>query len=325
MIKRGVSLYSYQQEYYLRKMTIEDCIKAVTDLGADGIEIISEAMIPNFPNPPQEFIDQWFGWMEKYKTKPVCYDAFMDGWIHRDRILTDEEAVAMMNRDITLASRMGFQIIRVLCSVPLSIIEKSLAYAEKCKIKLGLEIHSPYKLGTPWLDSYIEFAEKRQSPYFGIIPDAGIFVKRPVRILEEKHLRRGATLKIVEYVRAAYISGQDKDITQREVARMNPTPEDLFWAKEAYDYVYCNPELLADYIPYILHFHGKVYEMTLHCEEPSIPYEDIVSVLRKNGYNGYIHTEYEGQRHYHDIPDMDIDSVEQVRRHHVMLRRLCDE
>lgn len=101
--------------------------------------------------------------------------------------------------------------------------------------------------------------------------------------------------------------------------------EYTFWAKEAFDYTYCDPQLLADYIPYIMHIHGKVYEMTFHCEEPSIPYADIVPVLVKNNWSGYISTEYEGQRHYHDIPDMDIDSVEQVRRHHVMLKRLLDE
>jgi sugar phosphate isomerase/epimerase len=325
MIKRGVSLYSYQQEYYLGKMTLEDCVKAVRDLGTDGVEIISEAMIPNFPNPDEKFINQWFELMDKYHTKPICYDAFMDGWIHRDRVLTDDEAVEMMVRDIKLASRMGFKIIRVLCAVPLKIIERSLPYAEKYNVKLGLEVHSPFKLATPWLDNYIEFSEKSGSEYFGIIPDFGIFVKKPVKILEDKHLRRGATQKIVEYVRAAYISGQDKDQTFREVQSMNPTSEDLFWAKEAFDYTYCDPQLLADYIPYILHIHGKVYEMTLHCEEPSIPYADIVSVLVKNNWNGYINTEYEGQRHYHDIPDMDIDSVEQVRRHHVMLKRLLNE
>ena len=32
-IKRGVSLYSFQEEYFLRKMTLEDCIAKCGDLG----------------------------------------------------------------------------------------------------------------------------------------------------------------------------------------------------------------------------------------------------------------------------------------------------
>ena len=46
MIKRGVSLYSFQEEFFLRKMTLEDCIAACARLGAKGIETIGEQMMP---------------------------------------------------------------------------------------------------------------------------------------------------------------------------------------------------------------------------------------------------------------------------------------
>jgi len=41
-IKRGVSLYSYQNETFLGKMTLEDCIRTTVGFGADGIEVIGE-------------------------------------------------------------------------------------------------------------------------------------------------------------------------------------------------------------------------------------------------------------------------------------------
>lgn len=37
-IKRSVSLYSYQEEFYTGKMTLEDCIRAASEAGATGIE-----------------------------------------------------------------------------------------------------------------------------------------------------------------------------------------------------------------------------------------------------------------------------------------------
>lgn len=48
--------------------------------------------------------------------------------------------------------------------------------------------------------------------------------------------------------------------------------------------------------------------------------------LKQYGYDGYINSEYEGQRDQQDrgieyLPD----DVEQVRRHHEMLRRLIEE
>ena len=323
-IKRGVSLYSYQQEYYLGQMNLEDCIKAVAELGADGVEIISEAMIPNFPNPPQPWVDHWFDLMDQYHTVPTCYDAFMDGQIYDGVYITDDEAVDMMERDIRLAARLGFQTMRVLCAVPLRIIERALPCAQKYNIIMGIEVHSPFKLGTPWLEEYIDFIKRTGTRHFGIIPDFGIFVERPVRILERKHIRRGATPGMVEYISKAYSERRTRDEVLPEVMKQGPNEEDLLWAKEAFDYTYCDPQLLADYIPYIIHIHGKMYEME-NGMEYSIPYDKIIQILKENGWKGYINTEYEGQRHYHDIPDWDVDSVEQVREHHKMLQRYIEE
>ncbi len=36
-IKRSVSLYSYQEEFYLGKMNLEDCIREVSKTGATGL------------------------------------------------------------------------------------------------------------------------------------------------------------------------------------------------------------------------------------------------------------------------------------------------
>ena len=49
-IKRSVSLYSYQEEYYLGKMNLEDCIREAAKAGATGIELLGEQMIDSFPN-----------------------------------------------------------------------------------------------------------------------------------------------------------------------------------------------------------------------------------------------------------------------------------
>lgn len=57
--------------------------------------------------------------------------------------------------------------------------------------------------------------------------------------------------------------------------------------------------------------------------EYSIPYEQIIPLLIEGGYDGYLSSEYEGNRHIQDAFPM--DSVEQVRRQHVMFKRLLGE
>ncbi len=63
-IKRGVSLYSFQEEYFLRTMSLEDCIAAAAGIGALSIEIIPEQSIPGYPHLTDEFVDTWLGWMK---------------------------------------------------------------------------------------------------------------------------------------------------------------------------------------------------------------------------------------------------------------------
>lgn len=57
-IKRGVSLYSFQEEYFLLKLTLEQCIAKAAEIGANGIEIIGEQMVPGFPKLTDAFADQ---------------------------------------------------------------------------------------------------------------------------------------------------------------------------------------------------------------------------------------------------------------------------
>ena len=93
-----------------------------------------------------------------------------------------------------------------------------------------------------------------------------------------------------------------------------------------------DPEDIIDIIPYIVSIHGKFYDMTEipgkpGCyEDKAIDYETPMKYLREHGFDGYIDSEFEGQR---DQQDMGIeglvDEVEQVRRHHEMLRRLSGE
>ena len=46
-------------------------------------------------------------------------------------------------------------------------------------------------------------------------------------------------------------------------------------------------------------------------------------ILRENGFDGYINSEFEGQRDQQDMGEEGlVDEVEQVRRHHEMLKRL---
>lgn len=326
-IKRGVSLYSYQQEYYLRQMTLEDCVRAVADLGADGIELITEAMMPEFPNPSDAFIDEWFGLMDKYRVKPTAYDAFIELKLHKNRLMSEDELLAEFVRDIRLAKRMGFENIRVLSLAlrMMNVVERAIPYAEEAGIRLGIEIHSPIVLKTPVIDQVIELALKKNTKHLGVTPDMGIFVHDAPRVLVNRRLREGGTPELIAWACDAYRRKLGADATADYVAKAGGNEHDLAFAREVFHYVGNDPQDIIPYIPHMVHVHAKFYEMTEECDEPSIAYKPVVDLLKAHGWSGYLSSEYEGQRHWHDVADMSSDSVEEVRRHHVLLKRLIGE
>jgi sugar phosphate isomerase/epimerase len=323
-IKRGVSLYSYQEEFFLRKMSLEDCIGAVSALGADGIELLGEQMLgTDFPEPSEAFVEKWFGWMKKYGTRPTCFDAFLDTKLYKNRILTTEECVAMMERDLRIASRLGFRCLRTLVTTPREVIERSLPLAEKYGVAIGIEIHSPWSCRSEWVDEYLDLIARTGTSSFGFVPDMGIFVKRFPPCILEWYTRRGARRDLVDYVAKAYEDRADTATTKAAIERRGGGEIEKRLVDDASRYRCDDPTWLNAIMPHIIHIHAKFYEMTDDCEDPSILYPEVVPVLDAGGYDGYLSSEYEGNRHIQDA--YPVDSVEQVRRQHVMLKRLLGE
>jgi sugar phosphate isomerase/epimerase len=314
------NLYSYQEEYFLKKMNLEDCIAAAAKAGATGIEMIGEQSISGFPKLTDAFVDQWFGWMDKYKVTPVAHDMFLDYNKKKGHYYTDDEAVKSFKRDILFAHKLGFKVIRVIVNTTPEIIEKVLPFAEYHDIKLGIEVHAPWHINSAWMARHWEVMEKTGTKHFGFIPDMGGFTKRLPRVQVDRLIRQGADPKIAEYVCQQHEKGVMAEYTIYEVSRMSDRRIDMSLAELSRHNTYVNPISLVPHIDRIVHIHGKFLEMLEDYTEWSIPYKEVIDVLKTGGYDGYIASEYEGNRHIQDV--FEVDSVEQVRRHQVMLERL---
>ncbi|MGD8779642.1 MAG: TIM barrel protein [Ignavibacteria bacterium] len=321
-IKRGVSLYSYQEEYFLRKMSLEGCIAAVAETGATGIEILGEQMVPGFPKLTDEFVDQWFGWMGKYGVTPVCHDMFLDFKRFKDRRLTEDEQLESIIKDLKFANRLGFKVMRIIVSTTPELMERAAPYAEEYDVRMGIEIHSPWHINSAWMTRHWEVMEKTGSKYLGFVPDMGMFLKKLPRVQIENMIRKGADEKIAEFVCEQHERGVMAEYIIAEVYQMSDRPIDRAVAEMSRHNIYNNPNSLIPFKNNILHIHAKFYEMLDDYTEYSIPYPEVIEVLKKCEFDGYLSSEYEGNRHIQDI--MEVDSVEQVRRQQEMFKRLLD-
>lgn len=369
-MKRGVSLYSYQQSRFFKDMDLEGEIREVSRNleGADGIEIVDEMSL-RYPDPGEAFVSQWHKWMEKYGAVPVTMDVSMDVLQFRDHVMSYEEVADRLRHDISLAKKLGFKNVRVLSICPLEVMLAALPHAEKLDIRLAKEIHQPMPLDGSQVTEILEVIDRTGTKYLGFVPDFGIFQTRPCEPLFDWYQRRGAKAEsctasldlknLLEngkapfgYVDMSYVTaGNLRSAFKRFLTadECEPNLADAFHGVKGYtdeqvdaatdlDYIVVaealmlsrtSPELIRPLAQHVVSVHAKFYNMSPIPGRPgeyqdiSIDYEGGIGALKAGGYQGYINSEYEGQRFYQDQGrEQCMSEVDQVRRHHEMLRRL---
>lgn len=347
-IKRSVSLYSYQDEYYDKKLDLEGCLRETAKSGATGVELLAEQMIRKFPDPieDEKFRADWFAALDKYGLEPSCYDAFLENRIYENRTLKISEQIKMMKRDIRLASMLGFKNLRTLVSTPMEVIEGSLDYAEKMDVRIGLEVHAPFSLNSDWAEGYMKMIRKTGTKHFGFIPDMGIFCRNIPDVVRDKARRVGAKEECIKIVDDCYRERVEKGFVKMKysldlgkanmeyrmangmkemmdaVEKAGGGPADIMYAGSSFTFSWSDPQDIIDNIDYIYHTHAKFYNMSEDYKETAVAIPEVVAAFKKAGYTGYLSSEYEGGEHLRY--DMEVASVEQVRRHQEALRRAIE-
>ncbi|QZH73896.1 MAG: TIM barrel protein [Erythrobacter sp.] len=324
-IKRGVSLYSFQNDTFQQKMDLEDCIRTCAEMGARGIEVIGEQTFWGWPECGVEdaAIDNWHHLIAKYDCVPVSHDYMLDYKRYKGRIMPFDEQVASVRNDIDFGARLGVPYIRSLVSIDPDVLVAAAPYAEEKGIKLLTEVHAPLHFDHPWILRMAEAFEKSGSPALGFLPDMGMFLHAFPPVWRAKFERMGVRKDVADYIVKAYEDRVLSEYVILGVREMGGEGPALAMAETLRHNAAFEPKRMLDHMDRIHNIHGKFYEMTADYVEPSIPYDQIVAVLNQGGYDGYICSEYEGNRWIEDFEEP--DSVEQVRRQQVMLARLLGE
>ena len=347
-IKRGVSLYSYQQTQFFGQMYWKDQVREVREgLNTDGIEIIDQATIRDYPFPSDEFVYDWRSYLARYDMKAVTMDVYLDVLQFRDHVMSYREGAERLKNDLHLAAKMGFANVRCLSGVPIEVIEMALPTAEKVGVRIGKEIHAPNPIrlhGEPKVNMFgkvmdgslveeiLSLADRTGSKFVGLVPDFGIFQHSPSDVAIDYVKRHVSNPDAVDFIRencTAYKTQEMKDILEEKFPGHGIDPMNI--ERMMLHESSARPEDLREVVPYIVSMHGKFYHMTEipgqpgHYQDAAIDYETPIRILNEEGFTGYIDSEYEGQRDQQDRgKDYLPNEVEEVRRHHEMLQRLFD-
>lgn len=339
-IKRGVSLYSYKQEQFIRRMTISDMIREVHDyLKTDGIEMSCDVITDNCLKTPDYFYDLWNELMTEYHMKAVTMDICMSKLQLQDSAMNDQEMTDRLISNLYIAKKMGFENVRVLCTVPVDCIEMALPAAEEFGVRIGKEICAPFNLRSdipmygnlknPYMvEEIIDLADRKHTKYVGVIPDMSIFQTTLDQAKVDHMIRSGSDPKVLKVIIEAVHKGiKDPVIARDYVLSKIPDvlPDGLKDADCVAMFSTVNPKEMEYIVPYIISIHGRFYQMTEipgrpgEYEDRAVNYQDPIHYLKGGGFDGYICSRYEGRR-----TDDSVDEVTEVRRHHEMLQRLIE-
>jgi sugar phosphate isomerase/epimerase len=306
---QGVTLYSFTRAYHGREYDLEGLIRKVAaDRRGPGLEIIGFSGFRGFPEVTDEYAKGFRDLVDEVGLVPISLAINTDVGVRRDRLMTDDELVEYMRRQIEAAAKLGFPIARVQISLTPDAMEMLLPVAERYGVTLALEVHAHQHGRHPAILALRDRYAKLGSPLLGFTADWGATVTGFAPSLVDAYRRRGASPELVDAAVALW-----QEYYRQGPPMTEPEHGQRFGAFITLAAQHGRPDLGIDMaingtglfgpapveswleiMPWIRHVHGKFFGIDERGEEPSVPVRDLIALLVRNGYSGAISTEYEG-------------------------------
>ena len=318
----GTTLYAFTIDWLSGKYTLETMLAEVAKRKlCNAVEIIGFQSMRGFPDVSDAFVKDFRNWMDKYELVPSCLAVNVDVAIRPGEKLSEDETVEYVAKQIETASKLGFSVVRSQMTAKAPVMRKLLPVAEKYKIKVGNELHSPYTLSHPAVTALRELYAELQTPYLGFVPDFGNSMRAIPKGMLDSFRKDGVTDPLIDLLQKIWLNDlpthEKYGMLQQEGAALGGTPAQLGRLNMVLSLLSRQkPEEWLEVMPQIVHVHGKFYSME-NGEEPSIDYPALMKVFKQGGYNGYISSEWEGHIFTDEISGFDI-----VKEHQEFCTRL---
>ena len=325
----GTTLYSFTPEFHSGRYDVFGLIDEVGRRGlGPGLEIVGFQSIKGFPQVSPEFERGFKDAIERNELRPSCISANVDIGRRVGSFFDDDELVDYLTPQLEAAATLGVPVVRMQWAANPAVMERLAPVAERLGVRMGTEIHAPQTVHDPVIVRLRELYDRLDSPALGFIPDFGASVARQPPLLFEAFAREGVPdhvtrLMVEAWDRAWSPGGVPYDARNELIDRMNELQVagahatlvgkgfGLFGRQDPRDW--------AEIGEYIVHVHGKFFEIDESGNEPAVPYPELIRVLVDVGYDGFISSEWEGWHWIEGRSGFDV-----IEQHHALLRRLID-
>jgi Xylose isomerase-like TIM barrel len=321
----GVTLYSFTPDFHAGRYTFEDLVVKAAELGmGPGLEVIGFQSFRGFPHMTNELEKRFLRLVDKHGWELSCVDGNVDVAVRADRLLDEDELVEYMEAQLRAAGRLGFPVLRIQNQAAPPVIERLLPLAEQLDVRLGMEIHAPETVRSPWVLALRELYDRLDSPYVGFIPDFGASTTGISPSVFGTFRAKGVSDDLLDAIAARWGELGTREFNAHEeignfIALANQHGAGDHAVNLAVFAVgihgHQDPRAWAEILPDVVHVHGKFFHIGDDGREPVVPIEELLDVLVEGGYTGYISSEYEGW-HW----DIESDAFEMVAREQALCR-----
>jgi sugar phosphate isomerase/epimerase len=323
----GVTLYSFTRDFHAGRYTLEDLLARAAELGP-GLEVIGFQSFRGFPHITEETATRFLRLVDEHGWELACLDGNVDVAVRADRLLTEDETVEYVRAQLETAGRLGFPVLRIQNQATPRVIERLLPVAERLDVKLGMEIHAPETVRSPWVLALRELYERLASPYAGFIPDFGASTRGISPSVFETFRAQGVSDALLDEIAARWDElGTHEFEAHEEIGNFIALAHRHGAADHAVNLAvfavgihgHQDPRAWQEILPHVVHVHGKFFDIR-DGVEPVVPVEELLDVLVAGGYTGYIASEYEGW-HW----NTESDAFDQVAAMQALCRRALEQ
>ncbi len=321
----GTTLYSFTNEWQQRLYTLEQLVEKVAQLGlGPAVEVVGFQSFRTYPDVTDEFASHFRDLLERNGLFPSCLGANLDFGRRKDRLMTDEEKIAYIERQIVTAQKLGFPVMRIQHTAGTKVLEALEPVARKAGVHMACELHSPLSADNPDVIELRQCFDRIGSEYLGFIPDFSTTMTSVPEGHWENLRRSGAAEGLIDEARAIWKTNNPNHekyaALGAAVGRYGVGPAVASQLNLAMTmFGHAPVEGWRELLPYARHIHGKFYHVDETGKEPSIPYPALMNLLKETGYKGTISAEWEGTAFTEEAV-----GFEEVQRWRAMCDRLLD-
>ena len=319
----GVTLYSFTPDFHAGRLSFEDLMVRAAGLGP-GLEVIGFQSFRGFPDVSRDVERRFHQLVEEHGWEPACLDGNVDVAVRADRLLDEDEIVEYLHAQLEAAARLGFPVLRLQNGATPAVMERLLPAAERLDVKLGMEIHAPETVRSPWVLALRELFARLDSPYLGFIPDFGASTTRISPSVFDTFRAKGVSEELLDAIAARWDELGTRDFEAHvEIGNFIGLAHSMGAADHAVNLAvfavgihgHQDPQAWAEILPDVVHVHGKFFDVR-DDGDPAVPVEELLDVLVAGGYDGVVAAEYEGW-HWNTTAD----AFDQVARMQALCRR----